>query len=174
MSVSDSDTPTQSRNSDQIDSQPNEAAASIIHGCPVCQKPFNRVQDRNRHIETHFPHWILCPFLDCDWTARRPCDFKGHRRKKHSETGQVTVGDAIMLYDPKEVVNMILKGKPVGEVAQSAFTMTQESLERLGRSANVWGRKGNLRSRAPSALVLPSPPTKYDTTLDNDLSVNTV
>ena len=143
MSVSDSDTPTQFQDSDRVDGQPNEAVASIIHGCPVCQEEFNRVQERNRHVETHLPHWILCPSQSCTWTGRRRWDFKEHRRKKHPETGQVTVEDAIGLYNPREFVNMIFEGKPVNEVGRSAFTMAQDRLKRLGRSANVRGRKKN-------------------------------
>jgi hypothetical protein len=152
MSVTDSDTPTQSQGSARIDGQPNEAAASIVHGCPVCQTEFKRVQERNRHVETHLPHWILCLFEDCDWTGRRPCDFKKHR-KKHPEAGQATVEDPIGLYNPTEFVDMIFEGTPVDEVRQSAFTRAQGSLERLGRRANLWGRKGNLRSRTAGSSV---------------------
>jgi hypothetical protein len=53
------------------------------------------------------------------------------------------VEEAIGLYDPREFVDMIFEGKPVNEVKRSAFTMAQESLRRLGRRANVWGRKRN-------------------------------
>ncbi len=143
MSVSGSDTPTQSQDSDRVDGQLNEAAASITitYGCPVCQKEFNRPQERNRHVETYLPHSILCPFEGCNWSGRRQWDFTKHRKKKHSETGQVTVEGAIGLYDQKEFVNKIFKGTPVDEVRRSAFRMAQESLGRLGRRANVWGRK---------------------------------
>ncbi len=143
MSVSDSDTPTQSQDLDRVDGQPNKAAASITYGCPVCRNEFNRVQERDRHVETYLPHSILCPSQGCTWSGRRQWDLKEHKRKKHSETGQVTVEDAIGLYDPREFVNMIFEGKPVNEVGRSAFTMAQECLERLGRSANVRGRKRN-------------------------------
>jgi len=50
-------------------------------------------------------------------------------------------------------VNMILDGTPVDDVARSAFRKVQESLERLGKRANVSDRNRDLRTwiRAPSA-----------------------
>src|SRR5258707_10543075 len=145
MSVSDSDVPTQFQGSDRVDGLPN--------GCPVCQKTYGRVQERDRHIESHLPHSRICPFQGCTWTGRRQWDFKEHREKKHSETGQVPVRDAVGLYDPRESVKMILDGTPVVNVARSAFRKAQESLERLSKRADVLGRNRDLRTyiRAPSA-----------------------
>src|SRR5713226_1803195 len=116
--VSNSDTPTRCQDSDRIDGHPNKAPASILQGCPVCLNEFRRVQERDRHIESHLPCSILCPFKGCAWMGRRRWDFGEHWRKRHSETGQVTLEDAIKLYDPKALVNMILRGDPVHEVAQ--------------------------------------------------------
>src|SRR6266576_7035331 len=83
-------TPTQSQVSDdQVDAQPDEATASILHGCPVCKVAFDRVQERNRHVESYLPHSVRCPFPGCTWTGRRQWDFKKqHWRKKHPEAGQ--------------------------------------------------------------------------------------
>ena len=144
MSASDSDVPTQFQGSDRVDGLPN--------GCPVCQKTYGRVRERDRHIESYLPHSLLCPFQGCTWTGRRQWDFKKHRKEKHSET-QVSVEDAVGLYDPRVFVKMILDGTPVVDVARSAFKKVQESLERLGKRANVSDRNRDLRTwiRAPSA-----------------------
>ncbi len=145
MSVSDSDKPAQSQDSDRLDSQPNR--------CPVFQSEYHRVQERDRHVESYLPHSILCPFRGCTWTGRRQWDFKEHWGRKHSKAGQVPVEDAIGLYDPREFVKMILDGTPVDDVARSAFRKVQESLERLSKRANVLGRNRDLRTwiRAPSS-----------------------
>jgi hypothetical protein len=159
VSASGSDTPTRFQDPDRIDCRTNEAPAFISHGCPVCLSEFRRVQERDRHVESHLPCSILCPFKGCAWTGRRRWDFGEHQRKRHLKTGQVTSEDGIKLYDPKALVNMILRGTPFHEVARLAFTMAQESLERLGKRTNVLGHNRGSRTwiGAPSALP-PIPP----------------
>lgn len=100
--------PTQPRDSDQVDTQPQQAAPSILPACPVCSMTFRRVQERNRHIESHLSNSIHCPLQGCVWTGRRQSDFKEHWKKKHSETGQVLTEHAIEIYDPKAFAKMIL------------------------------------------------------------------
>jgi hypothetical protein len=48
------------------------------------------------------------------------------------------------IYDPKKFVKSIVDGTPLAEVIQSACSMVQERLEKLGKvgvGVNVWGRK---------------------------------
>src|SRR5216684_6645527 len=45
-SLSQSDTPTQSQDSDQLDSHPNGNTPSTPRGCPVCKVTFCRAQER--------------------------------------------------------------------------------------------------------------------------------
>jgi|SRR6267154_2307305 len=147
--MSRSVTPTQSQYSDdQVDAQTDEATASILHECPVCEDTFERVQERNRHVESYLPHSIHCPFPGCTWTGRRQWDFKKqHWEKKHPEVGQAPEG-ANEIYDPKDFVKSVVDGKPVDEVARDAFRKVRESLGRLGRPdvlSNVLGRNRVLK-----------------------------
>ena len=147
-SLSQFDTPTQSQDSDQVNSQPNENTPSILSGCPVCKVTFYRAQERNRHVESYLPHSILCPFRGCVWTGRRQTDFKGHWKKGHPGIDQVPRKDANELYNPRVFVKMIVDGTPVKEVQRSAFSKAQESLKDLGKAhmgANVLGRNGKLQ-----------------------------
>jgi hypothetical protein len=48
------------------------------------------------------------------------------------------------IYDPKKFVKSIVDGTPLAKVVQSASSMVQERLEKLGKvgvGVNVWGRK---------------------------------
>ena len=106
------------------------------------------MQELNRHIETYLPHSILCTFQGCTWTGRRQWDFKKHWERNHPKTGQVFGKDANELYHPKDFVESILKGRPVDEVARSAFAKVQESLgilRKLDIEAKVLGRSKNLK-----------------------------
>jgi len=117
--------------------------------CPECRVAFRRVQDRNRHIESHLPHSIHCPFDGCVWTGRRQSDFKGHWGKTHPGNAQVPGEGANQLYDPKAFVKSIIDGTPIEKVARAAFSKIQERLTELGREeigvGNVWGRNKALR-----------------------------
>ena len=116
--------------------------------CPVCRVAFDRVQERNRHVESYLPHSIFCPVQDCTWTGRRQWDFKRqHWETKHPEAGQAP-GEANEIYDPKDFVKLIVDCTPVDEVARYAFAKVRESLGRLGRPdvlANVLGRNRDLK-----------------------------
>jgi hypothetical protein len=147
-SLSQSDTPTQTQDSDQIDSQPNENTPSTSPGCPVCKVTFCRPQERNRHVESYLPHSILCPFQGCVWTGRRQTDFKDHWKKSHPGIDQVSGKDKNKLYDPRVFVKMIVDGMPVEEVTRSALSKAQEGLRDQGKAhmgANVMGRNGKSR-----------------------------
>jgi hypothetical protein len=168
--MSRSVTPTQSQDSDdQIDAQPDEATAVMLHRCPVCEVTFDRGQERNRHVESYLPHWIRCPFPSCTWTGRRQWDFKKqHWIRKHSEAGQAPAEGASEIYDPKDFVKLIVDGTPVDEVARYAFTKVRESLGRMGRPdvlANVLGRNRDLKKW----ICISSHPNSANTSFDTDL-----
>lgn len=140
-------TPTQSDSEGQVDAQLDGATAPMLHGCPLCEDTFSRVQERNRHLESYLPHSVHCPFQSCTWTGRRQYDFKGHWTRKHP-VDQVPGEDATEIYDPKDFVKSILDGTPVEEVARSAFAKVQESLRGLGKPdvvASVFGRNRDLK-----------------------------
>ncbi len=152
-------TPIQDQDQDEIevDAPPNEPTPFIPlkWKCNICGGNFGRIQERNRHIESHLPHSILCSFQDCTWTGRRQWDFKEHWNRKHLENGHAPREVTNEIYDPKDFVRSIVGGTPVDEVARSAFAKVQESLERLGKpdvGANVLGRNKDLRKwiRMPS------------------------
>jgi hypothetical protein len=140
-------TPTQDSD-DHVDAQLDEATAGIPHVCPVCDRRFPRVQERNRHLESYLPHSILCPFRGCTWTGRRQWDFQEHWRGKHLEAGQAPGEDANEIYDTGDFVRLIVSGTPVDDVARSAFAIVPEGLRRLGKPdmrVNVLGRNRDLR-----------------------------
>ena len=124
-----------------------EISAGISYPCPLCGHQFRRRQERDRHFESYLPHSIYCPFEDCTWTGRRQWDFKEHWKRKHKGAGQAPGEDKNVIYDPKDFVKSIVSGRPVKEVAQSAFAEAQEYLEKQGKlvvGANVLGRKRDL------------------------------
>jgi hypothetical protein len=132
-----------------------ELSAAVLFPCPLCEHPFRRRQERDRHLESYLPHSIFCPFKDCTWTGRRQWDFKEHWKRKHPDAGKAPK-DANEIYNPDNFVELILNGTPVDEVAQSAFAGAQERLGGLGKldvGANVLGRNRDLRDR----VHVPSP-----------------
>ena len=145
------DTPNPAADQDEIevDAQVHEITPSSTQlNCCICAAKFGRVQERNRHIESHLPHSILCPFQACTWTGRRQWDLKEHWRRKHLEAGQAPMEHENEIYEPKDFVISIVDGVPVDEVARSAFARVQEGLRRLGKpdvGAKVLGRSRDLR-----------------------------
>src|SRR5258708_3622842 len=103
-SLSQFDTPTQSQDSDQVNSQPNENTPSILSGCPVCKVTFYRAQERNQHVESYLPHSILCPFRGCVWMGHRQMDFKGHWKKGHQEKGHLLTNASELLTNASELL----------------------------------------------------------------------
>jgi hypothetical protein len=134
---------------DQDDAQPDKATGPISYDCPVCQRQFERVQERNRHVESYLPHSIFCPSQGCIWTGRRQWDFKNqHWKVKHSDAGPAPAEGANEIYDTKDFVELIVEGTPVDEVALHAFAKVQENLGTLRRpdlGASVLGRNKELR-----------------------------
>lgn len=114
--------------------------------CPICEEVLGRVAERNRHLESHLPHSILCPSSTCPWTGRRQYDFKQHWKTKH--VGNAPEEGGTKLYDAKDFVKSIIDGTPVEEVARSAFETVQEGLgiaEKPNLMVNVLGRNRDLK-----------------------------
>jgi hypothetical protein len=131
----------------QVGTQPDELPSSVPPECPVCKNTFRRVQERNRHLESHLPHSIYCPSRDCQWTGRRQSHFKEHWDRGHSKTDKAPGKELYEIYDPKEFVKLIVDGtSPVEDVARSAFLKARERLMELGKEdgAKVWGRNKKL------------------------------
>ena len=148
------DTPNPAPDQDEMeaDAQRHETSPSTQLDCRICSAKFGRMQERNRHIESHLPHSILCLFQACTWTGRRQWDFKEHWRRKHTEAGQLPKEHENEIYDPKDFVTSIVDGAPVDKVARSAFAKVQEGLRRLGKpevGAKVLGRSRDLREWIP-------------------------
>jgi hypothetical protein len=125
-----------------------EISAFIVYPCPLCEHPFRRWQERDRHLESYLPHSVYCPLEGCPWTGRRRWDFKEHWKRKHLDAGRAPEEDATEIFDPNDFVESILHGTPVDEVARSAFAKTQERLGSIGKlelGANVLGRNRELR-----------------------------
>ncbi|KAF8494585.1 hypothetical protein F5888DRAFT_629339 [Russula emetica] len=146
LSRSESVTPGPTRPQDQPDARPNEPTLSNPKQCPICRVIFGRKRERDRHVESYIPHSIYCPAQGCPWTGRRQWDFKEHWKKNHSNSGQVPI-KTNEIYNPKKFVKSIVDGAPLVEVVESACSMVQERLEKLGKvdvGVNAWGRKRNV------------------------------
>jgi hypothetical protein len=102
-----------------------------------------RTQERNRHLESLLPHFIYClsqPEV-CNWKGRRQSEFKEHWIEIHSAIGQAPGKEENEIYDPKEIVKLIIDGtgedgtvdvEVVRSAISKAVSEAQERLAELG------------------------------------------
>ncbi|KAN0136067.1 hypothetical protein V8E53_006228 [Lactarius tabidus] len=148
----------------QIDSITQLATTSsnrIRWQCSACwQHNFARVQERDRHILTHLPHWIHCPFPDCFWTGYRTYVFRVH----HLEHGRLSHGpypcperEAFEIYDPRTLVNQIGAGTvTIDDAAAAALELVRVKAFQLRKPSLLVNQMPNkLRADSSSEGLLP-------------------
>ncbi|KAH9168839.1 hypothetical protein EDB89DRAFT_1559534 [Lactarius sanguifluus] len=110
--------------------------------CPACTTHFNRRQDCDRHIVTHLPHWIHCPFPNCTWRGNRVKPFEIHWENDHGSYGHIPGREQFEIFNTQEFVNQIKAGTPLSVVMDSAIERVRAMAHQLGKmsmSTNPWG-----------------------------------
>ena len=125
---------------------PQQRARNWPCPAPGCLSSFDRPQERKRHLLTHLPHWVHCPFPGCCWRGNRLSVFKRHWGNSHPPSSQDLEEDQFKAYDPGPLVEMIEEGSlSVEEAKNRAMTMVKEKASELGKQElweNPWGRQG--------------------------------
>ena len=115
--------------------------------CPICGHPFERIQERNRHLRTLLPHWIYCSFPGCPYRCDRRDNLVTHRRKRHANGGQAPQPQQeYQIYDPNQLVTRVIGGHITMEQAiNSALSVVEMRAQELGKedawAGNWWGRR---------------------------------
>jgi hypothetical protein len=111
--------------------------------CPVCGRDFHRPQERNRHVQTYLPHWILCPFEGCVWRGNREYDLKVHWLI-HAADKDPQLEDCI-IYNPDPLVQAVLNRESTMEqaiaIALQAVRIRAQEPDKAGIWENEWGRR---------------------------------
>ena len=117
----------------------------LVH-CPVCGIGSRRRQERNRHMLSHLPCWIVCSVGACSWRGDRRDSFDKHLWDVHQAT--ILDGHGYQLYDPKPLVEGVVKGSiSIGDAEKCAITEVKGMALVLSKQElldNPSGRKGVL------------------------------
>ena len=130
---------------------PHQRARNCPCLAPDCPSSFDRPQERRRHLLTHLPHWLHCPYPGCCWRGDRLGVFRGHWGNCHPPSGQDLDEGQFKTYDPGPLIERIEEGSlSVEEARNYAMTMVREKASELGKQElweNPWGRKGRRRAQ---------------------------
>src|SRR5579864_3080643 len=92
---------------------PSEVAQLVPPADPLPQCPcghiFGRPQERNRHVRTHLPYWLYCPFPGCSWRGNRSYGLSRHWAEWHAIFGEAPRPEDCKIYDP-DLVQFVLRG----------------------------------------------------------------
>ncbi|KAH9986012.1 hypothetical protein BJV74DRAFT_547811 [Russula compacta] len=120
-------------------SAPRRPARDASLRCPICPAPLSRLQDRNRHVSTHLPHWIQCSDPSCSWRGNRWETLRRHRARVHPSSSQESDKQESMIYDPWPLVEGITKGTTqIKDARVSAISMVKKRALKLGK-LEIWG-----------------------------------
>jgi hypothetical protein len=112
--------------------------------CPVCEHSFRRTQERDRHVRTHLPYSLFCPFPGCSWRGDRPYTLPAHWTERHPNFGASPDPEDCNLYKPDPLVQSIISGESlVEEMIVIALQMIRIRAQELGRVdilEDEWGR----------------------------------
>ena len=121
--------------------------------CPICERTFTRTQERNRHLRSHLPHYIYCPFPGCPWRCDRHDNLRNHWKRKHADSGQAPQKQECEIYNPDSFVELVTCGQMSIEEAGNAalFEVILRAFEEGKQdlwSENWWGRRLQHRTAA--------------------------
>ena len=112
--------------------------------CPICNKDFGRVQERDRHLRRFLPHYIFCPFDLCPWRGNRYSNLKEHW-ESHTNSGQaLPTQEHCEIYDPDRFVKLILRQLSTESAAEDALLEVERRSYELGKAliwTDGWGRR---------------------------------
>jgi len=116
--------------------------------CPGCDKvQFHRRQERDRHILSHFAHYLFCPFLRCAWRGSRQDVFKAHWKRNHQKYGQAPVRPQNVIYYPGPLVKLVdwkaLTVESALEISISIVMIRAKELNKIGVWEGGWGRRAS-------------------------------
>ena len=112
--------------------------------CPVCGQSFGRPAERNRHVRTHLPLWLYCPFLGCSWRGDRSYTLSTHWTEKHANFGEAPRPEDCKIYNPASLVQPVISGELVIEeataIAVQAVRLRALEQDKVGIWEDEWGR----------------------------------
>ena len=124
--------------------------------CQFCPDLFHRWQDRDRHEQTHLPHFIHCPLPHCEWRGNRTHTFKTHwMQKNHRPYHKFYRGfpqrSQIETYDPRPILNQLRSGtisqSQAEDQAIDAVQVRAFELQKPSMWKDPWGRSRKRASR---------------------------
>ncbi|KAI9452223.1 hypothetical protein BJY52DRAFT_1294184 [Lactarius psammicola] len=108
---------------------------------------FSRWKELKRHLVSHLPQWIYCPFPGCQWRGRRVYQFRNHWRYQHlKHPGDTPTQSQFAIYDPFVFVDLIQWHHfPRGGGSNRTRSCSCEgrSTPKLSFSTNSWGHRSN-------------------------------
>jgi hypothetical protein len=123
----------------------NSARLRMHHHCPVCRQRFGRHQERDRHMLTHLPPWLFCPFLGCPWRGDRSYTLPTHWTKSHADFGEAPKTEDCKIYNPVSLLQSVIRGELLIEemtaIAVQAARIRSQELEKVGIWEGEWGRR---------------------------------
>jgi hypothetical protein len=120
---------------------PTDIAPQI---CPICNKDFGRVQERDRHLRTFLPHWLFCPFELCPWRGKRYFNLKEHWDSAHASGQALPMQEHCEIYDTDRFVKLILCQLSTESAAEEARLEVERRAHELDKAliwADGWGRR---------------------------------
>ncbi|KAH9179353.1 hypothetical protein EDB89DRAFT_797858 [Lactarius sanguifluus] len=118
---------------------PPEESRSRTGTCPdpACTHVnCGRLQELERHVLKHLPHYIYCPHPDCNWRGNRRYFLVDHYKKQHGEV--LDHPDAFTIYDGKRLAKRLVNREVTLEQAtDEAEALVRTKAVELGKGA-VW------------------------------------
>jgi hypothetical protein len=112
--------------------------------CPVCERSFGRLQERNRHVQTHMPLWLYCPSFGCSWRNDRPYALATHWTENHANFGEAPRPEDCKIYNPDPLVQSVISGEllieEATEIALQAVRIRAQERNKDGIWEDEWGR----------------------------------
>ncbi|KAI0293203.1 hypothetical protein BC826DRAFT_1015810 [Russula brevipes] len=113
--------------------------------CPKCGVQFHRRQERDRHLQSHFAHFLFCPVPRCPWRGNRLYVFRAHWERNHQEHGQAPMRRQNEIYNPDPLVKLVnwkaLTVESACEISLAIVGIRAEQLNKVGVWEGAWGSR---------------------------------
>ena len=103
--------------------------------CPVCMgRMWPRKQELQRHMLSHLPSSLYCPFPRCPWRGNRNDNLRTHWQIMHAGFRQAPEPKHSKIYDPAPLVELVLSGQSTIEgAAEMALSVVKTRAQDLGK-----------------------------------------